>query len=188
MSDTGLGAPLFHPTPPVVAVLERAARIAYRDRTHPAGHVTVGHLARALVDLHPAAVSDALDSPVSRLYDRIGLTNDLLGRLNTTIQEAIASMATLDDLKAAADQLAANEAALATEVGSLSSAVERLVVVVGDLRSSGGLTPAQQAELDAAVEEVTTASADLATQTGGLATEEQHATDAANPPPPVPQG
>ncbi len=168
----------FRPTTNTRAVLERSAEIAAEH----GGFVTVTDLSRALLESFAAAGSDL---PVTvQLLHRLGTTNDRLAQLNHTMQEAITAMATIADLKTAADTLATNEAALATEVGTLSVAVGNLVTVVGDLRASGGLSVADQAQLDAAVQEVTDASTDVATQTGTLASDETSATGAATPPTP----
>lgn len=92
-------------------------------------------------------------------------------------------MSTVADLKAAADKLAANGAALATEVGTLHTAVEGLITAFDNVK--GGMSAADQATLDAAVGEVTNAATDLATQTGTLSSTEAD-TSAANPPAPAP--
>lgn len=170
----------FRPTTNVRQVLERSAEIA---AVH-GGHVTVTDLALALMETFPA---EGGDLPIGvQLLATLGRTNDRLGQLNHTMQEAISAMATIADLKTAADNLAANEAALATEVGSLVGAIESLVAVVDALRKSGSLSAEAQAQLDAAVQEVTNAGGDVATQSATLSTEEQHASSAANPPPPAP--
>jgi hypothetical protein len=92
-------------------------------------------------------------------------------------------MSTIADLTAAANQLAANDAALATEVGVLHTAVENLISVFNSVK--GGLNAADQQALDAATQQVVSASADLATETTTLS---QIGTDVgtANPPAPAP--
>lgn len=172
-------------TAAVEHVLARAAEV----NASSGGVVTVESLVRALVDVNPSAAGEMASLLDTGLYSRLGRTNQLLGALNVRFQEAITAMATVADLKTAADTLAANEAALATEVGSLTNSVEALVVVVDQLRASGSLSPADQQTLDSAVQEVTDSSAALAGETQNLAREQANADAAANPPPPpAPQG
>lgn len=98
-------------------------------------------------------------------------------------------VASFDDLKAATDRLVAGEHQTATEVQALTASVERLRVDFEQIRSQGVLTTEQQATLDAAVQSVTSAAADLATQTASMNTEQQ-AVDTADPAPtptPAPQ-
>lgn len=91
-------------------------------------------------------------------------------------------MASLDDLKAAADTMAANEQALAAEVGAVHTSVANLIAEVEDLKAHSGLSADDQAKLDAAVAEVQSASADLAVQTQNLTADQSAADAEANPP------
>lgn len=123
------------------------------------------------------------DPTLIALLGRLTLTNNQLAQLNGNLQEVLIAVSTITDLKAAADALVTAESGLATEVGSLTTAVESLVTVVGQLRAGGALSAADQASLDAAVQEVTNTSTDLATETASLSTEQTHAQAAATPPP-----
>jgi peptidoglycan hydrolase CwlO-like protein len=123
------------------------------------------------------------DPTLVALLGRLTLTNGQLAQLNGNLQEVLIAMSTITELKTAADALVTADAVLATEVGSLTTAVEGLVTVVGTLRAGGALSAADQASLDAAVQEVTDSSTGLATETASLSTEQAHAQTAATPPP-----
>lgn len=97
-------------------------------------------------------------------------------------------MATFDDLVTVTNTLVANDKLFATEVSALTDSVNRLVTDFDDLKKVGVLTADQQAKLDAAVEAVTGASADLATSVANMDVEQQMV-DTADPAPapPAPQ-
>ena len=159
-------------------VLERA--IAMAD---DAGldFVSVEHLAFALADLHPQLIG-GIASPEARLDRRLSVTNDRLATLTTTILEATTAMATIADLTAAAQALAASEGALASEVTNLAGSVDALAAVVANLRANGSLSVADQQALDAAVQELTDTSTALVGETQNLQRTQGVADDAANPP------
>jgi len=82
-------------------------------------------------------------------------------------------MATLSDLKSAVDQLAANDAALASHMGELHDAIEQLHDAQSQV--STNLSAEDQATLDAAVQSVTNVSANLASEAQSISASQQPA-------------
>lgn len=91
-------------------------------------------------------------------------------------------MASFDDLVTATNQLVQNDHAVAAEVQTLTTSINRLVADFDAIKTTGVLTADQQAKLDASVESVTSAAADLAKQTASMSTE-QGSVDTADPAP-----
>lgn len=98
--------------------------------------------------------------------------------LEALIHEVRILVSTIADLKAAADQLAANNAALTTEWQALSVSIDNLVSAFSGVKNSAGMNSTDQAMLDAAVQQVTDAASSLATQTQSMSGEAARADEA----------
>lgn len=120
--------------------------------------------------------------PNAALVVALTANTKALATLNTTMwalgaaltqntEEEQQLMATIDNLTAVVTQITADDGALKT---ALDSVVAALVAA-----KAGGFTPAQQAALDAAVSQLTTAHA-------ALQADAVEATSAVTPPPPGP--
>lgn len=170
----------FRPSEALQAVIDLSVSLS---RQRGFQFVTVETFARAMEELHPAVADET--TLASRLYHRVGRTNQLLAALNHTMsslttatqantQEERSLVATLDDLTAVVQQLSADDSALKTSV-------DAVVQALADAKA-GGFTPEQQAALDSAVTGLSQVHTDLQADA-------QEAADAANPPPPpAPQG
>jgi ABC-type transporter Mla subunit MlaD len=181
----GVTPPAFNPSDALKRVMDRATELA-GDRA--ARFVTVETMARALLEIEPDVIDEIAPQFGSRLFHRVGRTNELLGNLNQTMaalsaatrtntQEEQTLVATIDDLTPLVAQLAADDGALKTSVDAVVAALTSA--------KAGGFTPEQQAALDSAV-------SGLAQVHTALQADAQEATDAVTPPvPPVnpaPQG
>jgi hypothetical protein len=89
-------------------------------------------------------------------------------------------VASFDDLTAATQQLVNEQHAISGGMQNLSASVERLITDWDAIKAQGILTTAQQAQLDASVQAVTSAAADMATQAAAMSTEQANV-DTADP-------
>lgn len=94
-------------------------------------------------------------------------------------------MSTVQDLAQAANQLVEQGHVMADNIGGIHTAVDRLVNDWEALKANTHLSDADQAQMDAAVQEVTDATAELARQAANVAAETQ-SVDEADPGAPNP--